>query len=113
MRTATPTLQAYRKMYETAKSLGSAMLACNAIFVPKGYDHLYLLIQNFPRPATTHNDSADVDYARGLQSHVPGTPTPNLLRILSINTEANYLLPMSMTALSVMVQKSTVNVHIN
>lgn len=77
MRTDTPTLQAYRKQYETAKSLGAAMLACNAVLVPKGYDNLHILVQNFPRPATTHNDPADVDYARGLQAHVQGTPKTN------------------------------------
>ncbi len=74
MRTSMPSLQDYRKMYETAKSLGSAMLACNAVMIPKGYDELYLLIQNFPRPAVTHNDSADTDYALGFQSHTQGTP---------------------------------------
>ncbi len=77
MRSSTPNLQAYRKYYETAKSLGSAMLACNAVMIPKGYDNLWLLIQNFPRPAVTYNDPADVDYARGLASHVTGTPKTN------------------------------------
>lgn len=47
MRTKTPSAQAYRKQYETAKSLGAAMLACNAVLVPEGYNNLYMLIQTF------------------------------------------------------------------
>ncbi|MGO3664799.1 MULTISPECIES: hypothetical protein [unclassified Psychrobacter] len=77
MKTKTPSAQAYRKQYETAKSLGAAMLACNAVLVPEGYNNLYLLIQNFQRPIVSHNDSADVDYARGLQAHVAGTVKTN------------------------------------
>lgn len=77
MKTKTPSAQAYRKQYETAKSLGAAMLACNAFLVPEGYNNLYLLIQNFQRPIVSHNDSADVDYARGLQAHVAGTLKTN------------------------------------
>lgn len=77
MKSNLPTLQAYRKDYETAKSLGAAMLACNAVLVPEGYNNLRLLLQNFQRPITTNNDAADVDYAGGLQAHVAGTPKTN------------------------------------
>lgn len=77
MRSNLPTLQAYRKQYETARSLGAAMLACNAVLVPEGYNNLHILIQNFQRPIITMNDAADVDYARGLQAHVAGTPKTN------------------------------------
>jgi len=77
MKTNLPTLQALRKRYETAKSLGSAMLACNALLVPEGYNDLHILIQNFQRPITSNNDAADVDYAGGLQAHVAGTPKTN------------------------------------
>ena len=77
MRTNTPSLQAYRKQYETAKSLGAAMLACNAVLVIEGYENLHILLQNFQRPITSMNDSADVDYARGLQGHATGTRKTN------------------------------------
>lgn len=77
MKSNLPTLQAYRKNYETAKSLGAAMLACNAVLVPEGYNNLHILLQNFQRPITTMNDAADVDYAGGLQAHVAGTPKTN------------------------------------
>lgn len=77
MKTKTPSLQAYRKQYETARSLGAAMLACNAVLVPEGYNNLYLLIQNFQRPIVTYHDPADVDYARGLQAHVASVPKTN------------------------------------
>ncbi|WP_230657791.1 hypothetical protein [Psychrobacter sp. I-STPA10] len=74
MKNNLPTLQAYRRQYETSKSLGAAMLACNAVLVPEGFENLYVLIQNFQRPMVTNNDAADVDYARGLAAHVAGVP---------------------------------------
>ena len=77
MRTRTPSMQAYRKQYETARSLGAAMLACNAVLVIEGYQDLYMLLQNFQRPITSHHDPADVDLARGLQAHVAGTRKTN------------------------------------
>lgn len=77
MKTRTPSLTAYRKQYETMKSLGAAMLACNAVLVIGGYENLYMLIQNFQRPITTHHDTADVDLARGLQLHAAGTRKTN------------------------------------
>lgn len=77
MKTNTPSLQALRKQYEAMKSLGAAMLACNAVLVPEGYNNLYLLIQNFQRPITSHHDPAEVDSARGLQLHVSGTRKTN------------------------------------
>lgn len=77
MKTRTPSLTAYRKQYETMKSLGAAMLACNAVLVIQGYENLYMLIQNFQRPITTHHDPADLDLARGLQTHASGVRKTN------------------------------------
>lgn len=77
MRTRTPSLQALRKRYETAKSLGAAMLACNAVLVIEGYENLHILLQNFQRPITSMHDPADVDYAGGLQGHATGTRKTN------------------------------------
>ncbi|WP_296405418.1 hypothetical protein [Psychrobacter sp.] len=77
MKSNSPTLQAYSQMHELAKSLGAAMLACNAVCKPEGYENLYILIQNFQRPMITNHDTADVDYAYGLQSHVTAPPKTN------------------------------------
>lgn len=77
MRTRTPSLQALRKNYETAKSLGAAMLACNAVLVIPGYENMHILLQNFQRPITSMHDAADVDYAGGLQAHAAGTRKTN------------------------------------
>lgn len=77
MRTRTPSLQALRKRYETAKSLGTAMLACNAVLVIEGYENMHVLLQNFQRPITSMHDPADVDYAGGLQAHATGTRKTN------------------------------------
>ncbi len=74
MKNNTPTYRRYREDYETAKSLGAAALACNAMMVPSGHPHLRLLFQNFQRPMVTNNDPTDVDYAGGLAAHVQGVP---------------------------------------
>lgn len=74
MKNTLPSYSRYRNDYETAKALGAAALACNAILIPTGYESLRLLIQNFTRPMVTNNDPADVDYAGGLASHVQGVP---------------------------------------
>ncbi|MDO5769025.1 MAG: hypothetical protein Q4P13_05930 [Psychrobacter sp.] len=72
-----PTLQTYKRQYATTKTLGAAMLACNALLVPEGFENLYVLITNFQRPIVSNNDSADVDFAGGLQAHVAGVPKTN------------------------------------
>lgn len=77
MQKSTPTLQAMRKQFETAQSLGHAMLACNAVLVPEGYSNIYLLITNFQRPIVTNHDAADWDLARGLQTHTASLPKTN------------------------------------
>lgn len=74
MKNNLPSYAYYRKEYETAKSLGAAALACNAIMIPTGHESLRLLIQNFTRPMATNNDAADVDYAGGLAAHIAGVP---------------------------------------
>lgn len=74
MKNNLPSYARYKRDYETAKSLGAAALACNAVLIPTGHESLRLLIQNFTRPMATNNDPADVDYAGGLASHVQGVP---------------------------------------
>lgn len=74
MKGSSPTLAHFKREYETAKTLGTPALACNAILIPTGHEHLRLLIQNFQRPMVTNNDSADIDYAGGLAAHRPGVP---------------------------------------
>lgn len=68
------TLQGYRANYESAKQLGAAMLACNAMIVPEAAPQIALLFKTYPRPMVTNNESADVSYAGGLQAHVSGVP---------------------------------------
>ncbi|GAA0319274.1 hypothetical protein [Psychrobacter aestuarii] len=62
-----------KKDYLTAKELGAAMLACNAVLIPQGFENIRLLLQNFQRPIEIRLDAAEVDYANGLQASVPGT----------------------------------------
>lgn len=74
MKGSSPTLAHLKREYETAKTLGTPALACNAILIPKGFEHMRLLVQNFQRPMVTNNDSADIDFAGGLAAHRPGVP---------------------------------------
>lgn len=90
MKNSLPTYAHYRREYETAKELGAAALACNAVLVPDGFEHLRLLITNFQKPIATNNDAADVDYAGGLAAHVSGVPKTSFESSLTIlETEKN------------------------
>lgn len=68
------TLQNYRSDYETAKQLGAAMLACNAMLVPEAAPNIAILFKTYPRPIVTNNEAAEVSYAGGLVGHVAGVP---------------------------------------
>lgn len=68
------TLQEYRSDYETAKQLGTAMLACNAMLVPEAAPNIAILFKTYPRPIVSNNESAEVSYAGGLMGHVAGVP---------------------------------------
>ncbi|NUF43094.1 hypothetical protein [Acinetobacter pittii] len=68
------TLQEYKSDYETAKQLGTAMLACNAMLVPEIAPNIALLFKTYPRPIVTNNEGADIAFAGGLQGHVAGVP---------------------------------------
>jgi hypothetical protein len=68
------TLLDYCQDYETAKSLGTAMLSCNAMIVPAIAPEIALLISQAPRPVTTYTESTEVIFAGGLQAHRTGVP---------------------------------------
>lgn len=75
MRQQNPILMSeLRGDFQAAKQLGTPMLACQGMLVPRGAPEMRLLFQSFPRPIVTNNDIGDVAYAGGLQSHVAGTP---------------------------------------
>ena len=88
MKNTLPTYARYKRDYETAKSVGAAALACNAVLIPTGFEHMRLLFQNFTRPMVTNNDPADVDYAGGLAAHVQGVPKTDFeTSVTAIETE--------------------------
>ena len=92
MKNTLPTYARYKRDYETAKSLGAAALACNAVLIPTGFEHMRLLFQNFTRPMVTNNDPADVDYAGGLAAHIQGVPKTDFeTSITAIETEKGAL----------------------
>ena len=86
------TLIDYGLDYQTAKSLGAPMLACNAMIVPKIAPHLSLLIANFPRPIVTMTEPVDFAYSGGLQAHRTGIPKTNYTGNLQfIETEVGQI----------------------
>ena len=92
MKNTLPTYARYKRDYETAKSLGAAALACNAVLIPTGFEHMRLLFQNFTRPMVTNNDPADVDYAGGLAAHIQGVPKTHFeTSVTAIETEKGAL----------------------
>lgn len=68
------TYQDYFKDYQTARAMGAAMLASNAMLVPESRPDFALLIKSFPKFLPTLNDPAEVNYGGGLQSTVASVP---------------------------------------
>lgn len=68
------TYQDYFKDYQTARAMGAAMLASNAMLVPEARPDFALLIKSFPKFLPTLNDPAEVNYGGGLQSTVASVP---------------------------------------
>ncbi|WP_454667857.1 hypothetical protein [Acinetobacter calcoaceticus] len=86
------TLLDYCQDYETAKSLGTAMLACNAMIVPTIAPQIALLIPQAPRPVTTYTEPAEIVFAGGLQAHRPGVPkTSHEGQLQFIETESGQI----------------------
>ena len=85
MRQLNPVLMAQLKSdYELARQSGSPLLQCQGMLVPRGFEHMRLLFQSFPRPIATNNDIADVAYSGGLQAHVAGVPKTSYNGALTI-----------------------------
>lgn len=76
MRGNAPTYQFYAKQYNTLQALGAAALACNAIFIPEGFENIQFLIKSFPLPIQTNFDPGKAEYAMGLQ--VPRNSVPKV-----------------------------------
>lgn len=86
------TLPEYRDDYETAKQLGAAMLACNAMLVPEIAPNIALLLKSYPRPIVTNNEAAEVAYAGGLAGHVAGVPKTSFQgAVTAIETETGQI----------------------
>lgn len=60
--------------YLAAKQLGSPVLACQFMLVPRDFEFGRLLIKSGPYPTVSNNDSAEVNYAGGLQASTAGIP---------------------------------------
>lgn len=90
MRQLNPVLMVDLKLdYELAKQVGSPLLQCQGMLVPRGFPHMRILFQSYPRPMATNNDIADAPYAGGLQGHVAGVPKTSFQGSISImETEA-------------------------
>lgn len=54
------------------QQLGSPLLACQGMLVPRGLEDFRFLVLGCPRPIVSNNDPADVMYAGGYDGLVPG-----------------------------------------
>lgn len=111
MRGTAPTYQQYANAYNTVKSLGAAALACNALLIPTGFEHLQFLIQSFPLPITTGREAVAVDYAMGLEGHrtgVPKTKFDGSISMIETETGMIYEFSKQLTKMGGMLDKCKV-----
>lgn len=77
--------------FTSLQSLGSPLLGCQGMLVPRDYPDIRFLIQSCPRPIVTNGDPAQVQYAGGLTGSVAGVPTTYYEGTLTmIETEAGH-----------------------
>lgn len=84
-------LNQLRADYLAIKQLGSPLLACQGMLVPRGMEDYRLLIKSCPRPIVSNEDPAEVQFPGGFTGIVPGVPkthyTGNLQMLV---TEAGH-----------------------
>lgn len=68
------TIQDMFQDFQTAQSVGSAMLASNGVLVPIGFEYMAILIKSFSKPVATNLDPAEYRVAGGLQLSAPSIP---------------------------------------
>jgi len=56
------------------QQMGAHLLGSQGMLVPRGLEDLRFYIKTCPRPIVTNGDPAEVHYAGGYSSHVPGIP---------------------------------------
>lgn len=69
-----PLLQQLKNDAIAIASMGSPLLQCNGMFVPRGLEDYRFLIMSGPRPIATNADSAEANFAGGYTMVVPGFP---------------------------------------
>ena len=92
MRQVNPVLlNQLRADYLAIKQLGSPLLACQGMMVPRGMEEYRFLIKSCPRPIVSNEDPAEVQFPGGFTGIVPGVPkthyTGNLQMLV---TEAGH-----------------------
>ena len=84
-------LNQLRADYLAIKQLGSPLLACQGMMVPRGMEEYRFLIKSCPRPIVSNEDPAEVQFPGGFTGIVPGVPkthyTGNLQMLV---TEAGH-----------------------
>jgi hypothetical protein len=78
--------------YEAMKQIGSPLLACQGMLVPRGYTDGRLLIKSMPYLIVTNHDPAEVDLGGGAQMGVAGIPKNHYQgQITMTETEAGHV----------------------
>ena len=92
MRQVNPVLlNQLRADYLAIQQLGSPLLSCKGMLVPRGMEDFRFLIKSCPRPIVSNEDPAEVQYAGGFTGIAAGVPkthyTGNLQMLV---TEAGH-----------------------
>ncbi|ENV14260.1 hypothetical protein F965_00503 [Acinetobacter schindleri NIPH 900] len=84
-------LNQLRADYEAIKQIGSPILGCQGMLVPRGMEEYRFLIKTCPRPIVSNGDPAEVQYAGGFTGIVAGVPQTKFSGGFSIiETEAGH-----------------------
>lgn len=84
-------LNQLKQDYIALQQLGSPLLACQGMFVPRGMEDLRFLFKSCPRPIVSNEDPAEVQYAGGFTGIVAGPPKTHYTGNLQILvTEAGH-----------------------
>lgn len=87
-----PLLQQLKADAIAVQGMGSPLLQCQGMFVPRGMEDYRYLIISGPRPIVTNADSAEANFAGGYTAPIPGYPQTKYTGTLQLlETESGHI----------------------
>lgn len=85
-------LSQLRDDYEAIQAMGSPILSCQGMLVPRGMEEVRFLIKSCPRPIVSNEDPAITQYAGGFSGITPSVPkTQYSGNITLVETEQGHV----------------------